>query len=416
MVPILTCVLLLSPRVALITIGEAELARAEVESAGLEVVPVDAAAVPLGGRLAALAEERGRLGAALEEARGLFVATRFADARAVTDRAEKEAQFRGEPEVARRLAELAVMAALCGDKDGFGRAAAYHPQLKLDPARWSPDARAGYERAQKRTADAHLSLDEGVIFVDGVRAAAELDLPPGRHEVFALLPGRFHAGESVEVSGRVHFTPTTSPAGADEELPLIALRLQAGDAPSDDELRRVSEHFAADAALVAEPVADWRERLRKKAQALVADCSLRHQPPERARAQKPLTLSVSAGRCVLTVKGEFHAGPRTWTADAPVAGGAARLEVAADRLPASDRPYVLEYRLWGETPHHAAAGALGPNRVLIESAPIPHWYRKWWVWTLVGAAVTAAVVIPSVLATRGPPTTDVRIVGSGGGN
>ena len=30
------------------------------------------------------------------------------------------------------------------------------------------------------------------------------------------------------------------------------------------------------------------------------------------------------------------------------------------------------------------------------------WYARWWVWTLVGAAVTAAVVVPVVL-TRGEP-------------
>src|SRR5262249_17258523 len=120
---ILTCALfsslaLATPRVALITVGgSSEVARAEVESVGLQALPLPP--VPPAGRLVALGEERTRLTQAVDDARQAFIATRFADARAIAERAEREAQFRGEPEVARRLAELSVMAALCGDKDGF---------------------------------------------------------------------------------------------------------------------------------------------------------------------------------------------------------------------------------------------------------------------------------------------------------
>src|SRR5262249_40507177 len=156
---------------------------------------LDPASLALTGRLAALEEDRARLRATIEKVREQFIATRFAEARAAVTQAEKQTGFRGEPEVSRLLAELWVLAALCGDSGGFARAAATHPELRLDPARWSPDARAGYERAQKereRGARARLVLGgDGAWFVDGIRAAgAEVELPRGTHQVYALLPGR----------------------------------------------------------------------------------------------------------------------------------------------------------------------------------------------------------------------------------
>jgi hypothetical protein len=95
---------------------------------------------------------------------------------------------------------------------------------------------------------------------------------------------------------------------------------------------------------------------------------------------------------------------------------AGTLDVPSALVPRADRPYVLEYRLWGETRSGAQASAIGservPLRVLIESQSISRWYRKWWLWTLVGTAVAASVVVPAVVLTR-PTNTDV-ILGSPG--
>jgi hypothetical protein len=406
---ILTCVLLASataqaaPRVGVIALGTPpEVARAEVAALGLEVKTIDIAAWPIWAPLAA---EREQLAAAVTAARDAFIATRFSEARATVDKAERAAKFRGDPEVARRLAELAVLAALCGDRDGFVRAVAAHPALKLDASRWSPDARSGFERARAerdRAPKAQLQLPSAVVFVDGVRVSGtEIQVPAGRHHVFTLLPGKLPAAEIVEAPGRVG-VPSVDDS---ERLGVMRLIAEAGVAPSAPELEWLAEKLDLDAVLVAEPDSD---RLRTAAREIAAACAIRHVPPERARAQKPLSLDVAAGRCVAQVHGRFRAGQTEL--DLKSAPGA-KLVVPPSLLPASDRPYVLEYRLWGETLHHARTSESAAVRVLVESDPIPRWYKKWWLWTLVGVGVATVVVVPSVVLTR-TPTTDVRLAGS----
>jgi hypothetical protein len=412
---ILTCALFSSlaqaaPRVSLITLGgSAEIARAEVESVGLAAVPLPI--FPLAGRLAELAEQRKHLAQAVDDARQAFIATRFADARAIADRAERETKFRGEPEVARRLAELSVMAALCGDKDGFARANAELATLKLDPAKWSPAAREGLERArgqqQKR---ARLVISNVPAFVDGV-AFSEGELAIGKHQLLAL-GSDFFVDQTIELTADLTLTPSGDPASQPEQLALLRLRLEAGIAPSPEELALVSRVLDVETTLFADTsAADWREALRVRARAIVADCSLHHTPPERARAQKPLQLRVETGRCVAAVRGTFGAQGKTLSLEANVVSGSATLQLPGDLLPMSDRPYVLDYRLSGVTFHRARTDETAPMRVLVESPPLPRWYKKWWVWTLVGAAVTA-VVVTSVVATL-PTVTDVRLVGGG---
>jgi hypothetical protein len=444
--PILTCALLVSasayaaPRVALITTGgapaaevaraeAAEVARVEVEALGLEVRALAPTAFPLVGRLAALAAERAALAAALDEARAAFIATRFRDARAIVERAEQKASWRGEPEVARLRGELDVTAALCGDPDGFARAAWGAPGLTLDPARWSPDARAGLERAERereRAPRARLAIapdPAGVpVFLDGVRVtAAEVEVREGRHFLFALLPASLPADVTVDVRGAAAVALPSTPPDAAERLALMRLRLETGAPPSAGELALASRTLEVEATLVADvSAADWRDRLRAAARAVLATCALRHVPPERAHAQRALRLDVEAGACVARVHGRFRAGKGRLELDTDVdAGGHASLRVPPTLLAPSDRPYVLEYQLWGETARRAATAGVGsdaaPVRVLVESDPIPRWYRKWWVWTLIGVGVAGAVVIPAVVLTRPPPTTDVRLVGAGGG-
>src|SRR5262249_24085440 len=143
---------------------------------------------------APVAAEREKLRAALERARELFIATRFAEARVLSIDAEAGITMRGEPVEAELLAELAGGAALGGGSDGFVRAARTRPDLKLDPARWSPDSRAGLERAQKARAAGPKVLvrfSRATLFVDGVRAAGEeVELPLGNHSLWALISGR----------------------------------------------------------------------------------------------------------------------------------------------------------------------------------------------------------------------------------
>jgi hypothetical protein len=87
------------------------------------------------------------------------------------------------------------------------------------------------------------------------------------------------------------------------------------------------------------------------------------------------------------------------------------LTVPAALLPTAAHPYQLDYVLWGETRTHARTPSLGtdvaPLRVLVISKPIPHWYHKWWVWTLIGTAAATAIIVPSVVLTRPKPGTGI---------
>jgi hypothetical protein len=257
----------------------------------------------------------------------------------------------------------------------------------------------------------HLVITNVPAFVDGA-PFSEGRLPIGVHHLFAL-GGSFFVDQTIDLTSDLTIAPTADPASEAEQLAILRLRLEANLPPSPEEIALVSKMLDVETTLFADTsAADWREALRVRARAVVADCSLHHTPPERAHAKKPLQIHVETGRCVSAVRGNFRVGQKSLSLESEVSSGAATIQLPGDLFPMSDSPYVLDYRLSGSTFHHTRLEESAPMRVLVESPPIPRWYKKWWVWTLVGVAVTAVVVIPSVVATQ-PTVTDVRLVGSG---
>src|SRR5207302_6900752 len=117
------------------------------------------------------------------------------------------------------------------------------------------------------------------------------------------------------------------------------------------------------AAWVAGPGVRWDETrtrgarlssLREAATALAghlrAECALEHVPPERGRAAQELRLAVRGRPCVGRVGVTYRVAPvRAWTSTTVAGAGDLAIVVPARALPSSDRPYVLDYYLWGET-------------------------------------------------------------------
>lgn len=417
---------------------ELEIARAEMEAAHLEVKVLPLDALPAGGA-GELVAARAKLQAALEQAEKLALATRFDAARALVTGALEDAQatrWAGEPHVAQALGELLMVAAQCGDAGAAKRAAERFPELQLDPARWSPDLRAALAKARATHAQAHKQAvkivstpDGAMVWVDGApagRTPLEVSLARGSHALFALREGFLPAAVRWDGAGAPPPLPLAEVAPADRAG---ALRLAVDERlpPGPEELSRAAEKLDADAlavlaldpevrAWVAGPgiaesevrpdpargrLAAAREAVAAAAAAVRAACAVEHSPPANAKAGAPLALKVTARGCVAKVRGEAHAG-QAWLALGPLKDGT--VSVPAQALPSSDRPYVLEYRLWGETARGRITDSLGtiaaPLRVPVEAdrapkAP-PHWYRKWWVWTIVAVAA-AGIAVGGVL-------------------
>jgi hypothetical protein len=261
-------------------------------------------------------------------------------------------------------------------------------------------------------------VEDTAVFVDGARLAGDtVALPLGRHFVYLLAPGKLPAAHAVEVAGDQPLTFQLSDAGADAQLGTLRLRLELGVRPSRGELALAAAHFGVDAAIAIEPGDDWQERVRAAAGTVASECHIGHVAPERTRARRPLALEFRVGRCVAGVRARVATPAGSFALEAPRREERATLTLPAASLPLSDRPYAIQYNVWGETLRGNPLGGPGsetsPLRILVESDPIPRWYRKWWVWTLAGIATAGVVVIPSVVVTRPPPTTGIRLVGSG---
>jgi len=435
--------------------AELELARAELDGARVEGQMTGLDALPLRGELLALARARAEAERALDQARTQFVATRYADAHATIRQAEERTlRWAGDPRVARALAQLALVAAQSGESSGYARAAARFGRLDLDPARWSPDVRAGYERARAaRDGAPQGTLAVGTqppgaaVLVDGVpagRTPLRAPLPVGPHAILVEQEGTVPAARAADIARDAIFTLALdlAPLADDERLGALRSVVEAGVDPGPDALAFAAQRLGADAvavvrtgagpnsvhAVVGGPGVAWAafehagQRLAALRQALAdvgrhlrAECGLAHTPPERGHAGRPLTLQLSAGACLARVRGAYRhgAGQNLWSpVTAELAAGAGALTVPA--LPSSRRPYVLEYHLTGETARGSIAGEVGspqaPVRVLIDADLTPAaeraWYRKWWVWAIAGV-VAAGTTTAVILLER--PGTDARL-------
>jgi hypothetical protein len=441
-----------APRVVVITAdaqpAEMEIARAELEAAQLDGRVMTQLELPLAGAVALLDTARRDAAGALEKARAAFVRTDYAGCRQIAD--ALPATWGGDPRVARGLAQLSLIAAQCGDKQGYERAAAREAHLELDPARWSPDVRAAYERAvTARDGGAHGMLFVGSepagagIWLDGEPAGhtpVRLRTTAGEHAVLLLADGSVPVGRTIEVHADKLTTLVAPlvPLAGNERLGALRLAVEAGEDPGGPTLADAARRLDADAvavvratgpeivrAVVAGPGVGWAafEQRGQRLGALrrvVADlgrhvrgeCGLVHTPPERAHAGGTLELSAQAGACLAKVRAAHRLTGGNWTADAAaLANGTAHLQLT---LPSSDHATVLEYFLAGETARGNVAAQAGtqtaPLRIPVD-ADVPlgrPWYKKWWVWTLAGVAVAGAGVAIYVATA---PGTDARLGG-----
>jgi hypothetical protein len=140
---------------------------------------------------------------------------------------------------------------------------------------------------------------------------------------------------------------------------------------------------------------------------VVGQCVVAHRVPEKAQAGKPIELHATAGACVVELRGGFHIGDKkTWQPlRSPFHDGQATLELGT--LPSSERVYFVEYFLGGTTQRGAQVGEIGspvsPNRLLVEAdlASGRPWYRRWWVWGLIGGIAAAGAVTAYYLTAPG---------------
>jgi tetratricopeptide (TPR) repeat protein len=147
--------------------------------------------------------------------------------------------------------------------------------------------------------------------------------------------------------------------------------------------------------------------------------SLKHTPPAMLRVDEPVTLSFSAssvGReCALQLRhrvrgaNAFHTTSlerlgsewRTLAFLPDVSGARAVLEYY---LEVTCRAQVIAHLRSAETPF-----ALVLERQTKPPAPDP-WFRKWWVWTIVGAGVVAVAGVTTAVVLTRPTTGSARVV------
>jgi hypothetical protein len=436
--------------VALLAAGwsatDTELALAGLESSGVDVRVIRDEDMPLGGVPAALAGARADAAAALQKMHAAFVATRFAEARAVGSQAEARLRrWGGDAEVSRALAELALIASVSGDAGGVARAVSYAPALQLDEARWNPEVRRRWdvERVRRQAAprmDVEIESEpaDALVLVDGSilgRTPLRTSLTRGHHAVELRHAGFAMDAEEVDLDD-AGLRRTLEPLGEDARLGELRLRMQEGERATVDDLTLAARLFDCDAALafggtprqalLAGPhvvAASFdpgalREVAAAAGRRVQTECSVTHAPPESGRAASSLALKVRAGACVARVHAAVRAGGRAPVErTATVGGGDAVIALGAVELPSSAGPYTLQYRLWGETFLGHATQPLGsesaPLRVRIDAdraAATPRrWYQKWWIWTIAGGALAAAAVITAVTVYR--PPSEARLVG-----
>jgi hypothetical protein len=426
--------------------AELEVARAELEAARLDGQLTDLGALPLRGEMAALAAARQAAEAGLAEARADFLATRYAAALARVRRAEEQtAAWAGDPRTARALAQAELVAAQCGDREAWARAAAHAPRLELDPAAFSPDVRSAFQAARAARARAPQgTLLVGTeptgasVFVDGElvgRTPLSTPVAAGPHMLLVMGDGRLPVSSAATIPAGSSATVALelSPLTGEEELGALRLLVETGAEPGAQALAGAARRLDADAvvvvrpsgaqavhAVVAGPVIGWaafeqrgdgggrlaalRRALADVGRHVRGECSFEHLPPERGRAGSALTLGTRSGQCVAHVRGAWRAGGRIWSplrSDQPLL------------LPSSPRPFVLEYWLLAESARGSLVGEAGseraPLRVPIEPdrpARTKSWYRNWWVWAIVGAGIAAGATTLYLLTA---PGTDARL-------
>jgi hypothetical protein len=448
------------PRVALV-LGDAPaadvaVARVSLASSGFEVAVVDAQAAPYDGELAALQRTQREVRRAVDDARASFVATRYAEARTIAVDAEKRAaSWAGEPGVARALAELALVAAQCGDPAGYAHAAAYDAQLKLDEARWSPTVRDAFARAtvdRERGRRVPLRIRSwpagATLFVDGIPqivadGSTELMVLTGTHAIYVSGAAMMPVHQPLRLERAADLTVNTTAITDRDRASALRLRVASEMALDPAELASAAASLHVDAlATLAlgdrravvyawapgvaseRPIEESGERgeaitaaMREAARRLHVAFSLSHTPPERARAGSPLELKIAVGPSVHQVTLSFFTtlGRKWEQRSGEVRAGEAAFQLDRAQLPSSDRPYLLEYYLSAHDARGAELATLRdattPLRLPIDpDRERPHWYKKWWVWTIVGVVAAGAVTTAVVLTTRPPP--DARLVGT----
>ena len=430
------------------------IARSTLEAAGLETQGVDPKSLPLGGAAQAIFALRTELGQALSSAHEQFVATHYTEALATIGRAEAHAErFAGEPRVAQDLARLAVIAAQSGDRRGYARAFTRAPELTLDPARFSPDVREGFERAkaaQKLMPRAAVTIETqpagASLYIDGVQRGTtpvKLELVLGPHALYFMREGSAPtAAVAVAVPNATLRFPL-DPLPENERLGALRLRIELGEPIGGANLTLAARAFDVDAVVLfrraqmevevsgpripttrfksaALDLGGVRDVLGQAGALVRSQCGIRHTPPDRSRAGQALSLKVESTGCVTEVEAAFRtdASQPFVHRNSAAHDGVARVNLSTSDVPASQRAYGLEYYLIGHSERGSVTASYGsetaPARIVIEGGPVPsaprRWYQKWWVWTAVSAVVVGSVVGGVVGSIR--PATEVRLVPS----
>jgi hypothetical protein len=291
-----------------------------------------------------------------------------------------------------------------------------------------------------------LTPPDAELFVDGVSVGSpttlELSLRP--HVLYVERQGFAPHGELLDVGGAPRVRIAMLPVGPQEELGALRLRAEDGADPSERLMAAAAHLFSVDALAIVQTLKEssrlllvingpalgradaisaaagdltaLRDAAARVGAAVRAECLLEHHPPERGRAGMPLVLGARAGACLVGLRASYRVNPGAWMElSAPFQDHAARVTIPGAALPRRGRPYVLEYQLWGETAATQRSNGFGnasvPERVLIDSerppSP-PRWYRKWWVWTIVGGVATAAAVA-TVLTVIRPPSEAILV-------
>src|SRR5262249_53914726 len=250
------------------TPADLEVTRAELEGGQLETRVLAAAELPLSGELRALDAARREAEATLEKARGAFVRTNYAEGRAIAGGFDPTGlAWGGDARVARVLAQLALVAAQGGDRQGFDRAVARYPRLELDPARWSPDVRAGYERAlAARENGPHGTLFVGsepagaAVLVDGEsvgRTPLRMRIVAGEHAILILQDASapIHRAVEVQPDGPPRRPAPLAPRADEERWGALRLAGEAGEDPGARARADAARRLDADAVAVVRPAA-----------------------------------------------------------------------------------------------------------------------------------------------------------------
>ncbi|MBK7864865.1 MAG: hypothetical protein IPJ65_40965 [Archangiaceae bacterium] len=437
-----------APRVALVTHGASEAERevllTRLQAAGLNARLEE---LPFGPTLAPLLTARAAVALGYQEARRLFFDAKYPLAKKRVQAALLSAAgWEGDPQIARDLARLWLVAAQAGDEPAWARAAATCPTLELEEAQWSPEARQRLQRAvaglgaREATLQLETTPAGAEMFVDGAPVGVSplaVEVSRGPHAIFALYDGHLPASRVLGAEGAA---PIGLSASSDGDGPgLVRLGLELGVAPSPDAANATARALRVDAvvlldaqhlrllvsgegmpakeiAIVASPrLAALRAAVEAATTWVSSQCALAHTPPEGASGGKPLRLAVDAGSCLETLRVVYRElGAAQWSRAEQRLTPNGALELPA--LRSSSAPWVLEYALEALTHQGWPVAAVGSERaplrvpVSADLAPPPlPFYRRAWFWGVVGVLVAGGLATGLGFALAPNPGTNVNL-------